>query len=87
VPNVGLVEVHYDIRAVEGPLVTFETHFRFDADDTATTASTLRFMTQDEVPGFLQESGFDRSTWYGDWGRSPFRADSVEIIVIAGKGS
>ncbi|MBM3532340.1 MAG: class I SAM-dependent methyltransferase [Alphaproteobacteria bacterium] len=86
VPGIGIVEVHYDIRSVEGALVTFETHFCFGPGDSAVTASTLRFMTQDEVAHALGESGLDPVTWYGDWDGSPFHVDSPEIIVIARKG-
>jgi SAM-dependent methyltransferase len=88
VPGLGAVEVHYDIRAVEGALVTFETHFRFAADDppgdVAVAPSTLRFMSRDELAAFLAEAGFGEVTWYGDWDRLSPTPASPEIIVIAG---
>jgi len=82
IDGIGMVELHYDIRAVEGPLVTFETHFRF-ADGATVAASTLRFMHQPEVAAFLAEAGFENVTWHGDWEKSAFRSDSPEIIAIA----
>jgi SAM-dependent methyltransferase len=87
VPGLGPVEVHYDIRAVEGALVTFGTHFRFApgfaADDVVVAPHTLRFMGRDELAAFLAEAGFTEVAWYGDWDRSPLGPASPEIIVIA----
>jgi SAM-dependent methyltransferase len=79
----GNVEVRHRIASVEGPLVTFETHFRFAADDTVIAPHTLRFMTKDELDDFLAETGFTDITWYGDWDGSPASDTSPEIIVIA----
>ncbi len=79
----GTVDVHYDIRAAAGPLVTFETHFRFGPKDVATTASTLRFMDRDDVAAFLAEAGLSDVTWHGDWDRSPLGPASPEIIAVA----
>jgi SAM-dependent methyltransferase len=92
VPGLGAVEVHYDIRAVEGDLVTFETHFRFAPDDApgdppgdvVVAPHTLRFMSRDELAAFLAEAGFADVAWYGDWDHSPVTPASPEIIVIAG---
>jgi hypothetical protein len=69
---------------VEVPLVTYETHFRFAADDIAVAPDTLRFMTRDELAAFLADTGFTDIAWYGDWDRSPVAPTSPEIIVIAG---
>jgi SAM-dependent methyltransferase len=90
----GLVaDVHYDISAVDGELVTYETWFRFadadaDADADAGDAAvvvpdTLRFMDQAQVAAFLAEAGLTRVTWYGDWDRSRYGPASPEIIAIA----
>lgn len=84
IPGVGKVEVHYDIRSAEGPLVTYETHFRFADGDIAVAPDTLRFMMRDELAGFLADAGFADVVWYGDWDRSPVTPTSPEIIVIAG---
>ncbi len=83
VPGLGTVEAHYDIAAAAGQLVTFETHFRFAADDVVVAPSTLRFMDRDELAGFLAEAGFAEVAWYGDWDRSPPDPESPEIIAVA----
>jgi SAM-dependent methyltransferase len=83
VPGFGRVEVHYDIASEEGQLVTFETHFRFAADDIVVAPHTLRFMGQAELAAFLAEAGFTDVAWYGDWDRSAIGPKSQEIIVVA----
>jgi len=81
----GLVaDVHYDISAVAGELVTYETWFRFaGARDALVVPDTLRFMDQAEVAAFLTAAGLTRVTWNGDWDGSPYRPASPEIIAIA----
>jgi ubiquinone/menaquinone biosynthesis C-methylase UbiE len=83
VPGIGTVEIHYDITKAEGAFVTFETHFRFAADDIVIAPTTLRFMSRDELAAFLEEAGFTDVAWFGNWDRSPVSAASPEIIVIA----
>lgn len=83
VPGLGTVEVYYDIAAADGELVTFETHFHFAEDDVVVAPTTLRFMDQDTLAGFLDMAGFVGVTWYGDWDRSPPGPTSPEIIAIA----
>jgi SAM-dependent methyltransferase len=83
-PGVGAVDVHYDITASDGGLVTYETHFRFAADDVVVSESTLRFVEQAELAGFLADAGFVHVIWHGDWDGSPISAASPEIIAIAG---
>ncbi len=95
----GLVaDVHYDISAVAGELVTYETCFRLTGagggpapageapDGTVVVPDTLRFTDQPEVAAFLAEAGLTRVTWYGDWDGSPYTPDSPEIIAIAADG-
>jgi len=77
------VSVRYRVTAVAGPLVTFETHFRFAADDIVIAPHTLRFMEKDELAAFLAGAGFTEITWHGDWDSSPFTPGSPEIIAIA----
>jgi SAM-dependent methyltransferase len=92
----GLVaDVHYDISAVAGELVTYETCFRFTGagggpapageapDGTVVVPDTLRFMDQPEVAAFLAAARFTRVTWSGEWDGSPFTPASPEIIAIA----
>jgi len=84
VDGIGAIEIHYDIASADGALVTFETHFRFAPDDIVVAATTLRFVSRDELAAFLAESGFTDLTWFGDWDRSPISATGPEIIVVAG---
>lgn len=83
VPGIGRVEVHYDIVSEEGQFVTFETHFRFAADDVVVAPHTLRFMSQGELAAFLAGAGFVQVDWYGDWDRSALTPRSPEIIAVA----
>jgi SAM-dependent methyltransferase len=76
-------DVWYDIRSVDGELVTFETCFRFPGDDAVTVPETIRFMGQAQVAAFLAEAGLTEVTWYGDWDRSPVSPASPELIAIA----
>jgi ubiquinone/menaquinone biosynthesis C-methylase UbiE len=79
----GPAGVHYDIRSVTGPFVTYETCVQFPDGEQVTVPDTLRFMDQAEVAGFLAGAGLTDVTWYGDWDRSPASPDSPEIIAIA----
>ncbi|MGH3122077.1 MAG: class I SAM-dependent methyltransferase [Streptosporangiaceae bacterium] len=77
-------DVHYDISAVAGELVTYETWFQFDgARDPVVVPDTLRFMDQAQVATFLAEAGLAQVTWYGDWDGSPYGPASPEIIALA----
>jgi SAM-dependent methyltransferase len=84
VNGLGAVDVHHDIATVSGPLVTFETNFRFAAGDLVVTPVTLRFMDRKELAGFLEGAGFAKLEWHGDWDCSPSGPTSPEIIVVAG---
>jgi hypothetical protein len=81
---VGAVDVHYNVTASDGRFVSYETHFRFAADDAVVSESTLRFMQQAEFAGFLAEAGFAHIARHGDWDGSPVTPASPEIIAIAG---
>ena len=82
-PDGSTVDTHNEIRSVVGELVTYETHVSFGPRDEVMGADTLRFVSRPELTQFLNEAGFVRQTWYGDWDRSPVGAQSPELIVIA----
>lgn len=84
VPAIGSVEVHYDVVEGTAERVTYETHFRFAADDVVVTTGTLRFTWPDDLATSLAEAGFTDLGWYGDWDRAPLGPASPEIIVVAG---
>jgi len=79
----GSIWVHHDVRSVSGQTVTYETHFSFNSDESVVSADTLRFADRGELAALLLCAGFTETIWYGDWDRSPFRPDSLEIIVVA----
>lgn len=59
VPGVGPVESYVEVTAVELPLVSFTTTYRFGADGTVLTSdSTLRFRPRAEVEEHLRTQGF-----------------------------
>ena len=77
-------DVHYDISAVAGELVTYETWFQFaGARDPVVVPDTLRFTGQAQVAAFLAEAGLAQVTWYGDWDGSPYGPASPEIVAVA----
>jgi SAM-dependent methyltransferase len=83
-PDGTAVEVHYDIAAVHGDLVSFRTHFRFAGEAPVVTTSTLRFMSRGQIARHLEAAGFARVEWLGGWDHAPLTGTSPEIIAIAG---
>jgi SAM-dependent methyltransferase len=87
VDGVGVVEVEYDVTAVEGDRVTFETRYRLLAGaERLTGTSTLRFLSQQEIADHLARAGFTGVRWLGDWDGAPFAPHSREIIAVAAAG-
>lgn len=87
VQGAGLVaDVHYDISAVSGDLVTYETWYTFAGSGPVVVPDTLRFMDRGQVAAFLAEAGLTQVTWYGDWDGSPCGPASPEIIAVASAG-
>ncbi len=84
VGGIGEVEVyHLLVKAADG-LVTFETHHLFvGSRDTIVSTSTLRFMSKDEMAGYLTQAGFTDIVWCGVWNGVPFAPESREIIAMA----
>jgi SAM-dependent methyltransferase len=78
-----VADVHYDISAVSGDLVTYETWYAFAGADPVVVPDTLRFAGQGQVAAFLAEAGLAEVTWYGDWDGSPCGPASPEIIAVA----
>ncbi|WP_175876974.1 class I SAM-dependent methyltransferase [Burkholderia sp. BCC0097] len=82
--GLGIVDLHHAVRAIDGAIVTFDTHYRFRRDDTVlTNTSRLRFIAHAELQARVTAAGFVPADWYGDWERAPFdEATSAEIIAI-----
>jgi SAM-dependent methyltransferase len=82
--ELGIVDLHHAVRAIDGAVVTFDTHYRFRRDDTVlTNTSRLRFIAHPELQARVTAAGFASAGWYGDWEHAPFdAATSTEIITI-----
>ncbi|MEA3126740.1 MAG: hypothetical protein QOD67_3759 [Caballeronia sp.] len=73
-----------DVSASPESGIRFNTVYRFKATgETLTSASELRFRTQDELIAQLEAAGFRHLTWQGDWDGSAVSAASRELIVLA----
>ncbi|RQS24411.1 bifunctional 2-polyprenyl-6-hydroxyphenol methylase/3-demethylubiquinol 3-O-methyltransferase UbiG [Burkholderia sp. Bp8998] len=83
-PEFGIVELHHAVTAVDGPIVSFDTIYRFHRGDTrVTNASRLRFIAQHDLQVQVAAAGFSSVDWCGDWQGAPFDdAASAEIIAI-----
>jgi len=85
VEGIGEVEVWQDDASGSPESgIRFNTYYRFKAtDETLTSASELRFRTQDELAALLESAGFNHLSWHGDWNGAPVSASSRELIVVA----
>ncbi|WP_372347550.1 trans-aconitate 2-methyltransferase [Streptomyces sp. KL116D] len=82
--RVGDVRVTHDVvGGFDGRTVTFTTTYDVVGWGGAEVSrSTLRFLSEGELDGFLTEAGFTVTARYGDWTGSPFAPDSPEIITV-----
>ncbi len=85
VDGIGEVEVWQDdVSGSPESGIRFNTYYRFQATgETLTSASELRFRTQDELTAQLEAAGFSHLTWHGGWDGAAVSATSRELIVIA----
>jgi SAM-dependent methyltransferase len=88
----GVVDVWHERQeraAAPDPLtdgrVAFTTHYRFgeNGGETIEARSELRFWTRDELNRLLNQAGFARIDWYGDWNGAPLDDTSREMIAVA----
>jgi SAM-dependent methyltransferase len=77
------VTVRYEVRKVEGDLVTFAEITEGGRWHDQVDLATLRFLPRIELDRFLAEAGMQVETYYGDWDRGPLTEDSPEIICLA----
>jgi SAM-dependent methyltransferase len=75
--------VRYEVRKVEGDLVTFAEitdggQWREQVDE-----GTLRFLTRLDLDRFLAVAGLQVEAYHGDWDGGPLTEDSEEIICLA----
>ena len=78
----GACDVWHDAVDVRGDLVSFVTTFR-SAEETLTSASTLRFPDPEHVYALLESRGFAVEGVHGDWTGAAFGPGSPEVIVTA----
>lgn len=84
VEGVGAVEAEWDVTAVEGDRVSFETRYRYiQSGERLKGMSTLRFLPQSAIAEHLARAGFESVRWFGDWSDAPFAPESREIIAVA----
>ena len=82
--GIGTVEVHYQIKDVEGEHVTFDAVFTIEATgETLVSESRLRFAPVETIRGLLSAAGFGEVELLGWWDGTPYSEDSPEIIAIA----
>ena len=80
-------ETEYDLAAQ-----TLQSHWRYERTSTGgeTTVSehllALHYFFRFEMEWMLEACGFEIEALYGDFERTPFTADSPEIIVVARRG-
>lgn len=84
-PDHGDVTAWIEVPSVEGELVHFTVHYRFDDGTVAMSPHTLRFPPPAAVFATVRASGLQISEAHGDWDRSPLTEASPEIIVVARK--
>lgn len=84
VEDIGPVEVFYQWGRVNGDRVTFDAVFTLLATgERRTSESSLRFPARETIEHLARQAGFSSIDCRGWWDGSPYRDDSLEIIVTA----
>ncbi len=82
--GIGPVDVHYQIKDVEGEHVTFDAVFTIaTTGETLVSESRLRFAKAETIQSLLSAAGFGEVELLGWWDGAPFTETSLEIIAIA----
>jgi SAM-dependent methyltransferase len=78
------VDVWYDRRRADGPLVHFEYHLScIDSGEDLVSYNTLRFRTEKEITDALTDAGFTVEEVFGAWDRRPVAPEGRELIFVA----
>ena len=85
VPGLGSADTYTEVTSLQGELVTFDQHVRFENGAAVQTSSTLRFPSAPAIEAILHAVGLTDVRWFGDWDRSPLGPDSPEMICIAAR--
>lgn len=75
------VRVFYDVRPIVGDVVDVVENIVADGWRRA-DACRLRFLSAERLTELAAEAGLDVVEQYGTWDRTPFEADSAEIISV-----
>lgn len=75
---------HQVEKPVVGDVVSFTATFSSPSwDCSQVSRSTLRFLSEDKLSGFLDGAGLVIEEQFGDWERQPLTSKSSEIITVA----
>lgn len=78
---------HQVEEPVVGDVVSFTATFSSPSwDCSQVSRSTLRFLSEDKLSGFLDGAGLVIEEQFGDWERQPLTSTSSEIITVARRG-
>jgi len=78
---------HQVEEPVIGDVVSFTATFSSPSwDCSQVSRSTLRFLSEDKLSGFLDGAGLVIEEQFGDWERQPLTSTSSEIITVARRG-
>ena len=80
----GRIEASYEAALIPDTDVVELTHgFRLlDKGTTIVAQTQLRFIDQDHLEQLISAANLSIMAWYGDWNRTPLRADSREFVVV-----
>ncbi len=79
----GTGTVHWQVDAVDGPLITYSTCLRLPDGTARRDEDTICFRDQAAVQRLLDESGLIPEAWHGDWNGAAPGSRQPEIIVVA----
>jgi SAM-dependent methyltransferase len=77
------VTTRYEVRAVDGDLVSIAEILDGGPWHHQENPATLRFLSRLDLDRFLAAAGLQVETYYGDWQRGPLTEDSPEIVTVA----
>jgi len=87
-PHGKPVRIAYDVEAVVDDVVSFtETTSHRDGTTLRVDRASLRFLSPDELDGFLSDAGFLVKERYGGWEGETLAEDSAEIVTVAVRAS
>ena len=81
------VRVHHEVQTVDDDgVVTFsETTSSHGGDVLRVDRGSLRFLSVEQLNGFLAEWGFDVDSQHGGWTSEPLTETSANIVTVARK--